>query len=1061
MKEIKYQEVTGLTDKNTFHQFDQWENQAAHLLKNRYIYDFSFPVYPGKTEQESFYENEGTPGARSEVLKNLSDISVPNNSPNTAQYGFPGDRADILFDTGNRLFTDSSGQALYTYSNFERTTNPDEATIAFDGDALGYVDFASPKVFSVPLDNWVDYFRAGYVEFAIKTNKNNRIIASGTTEADANNFNFLGWLFGNNMENGATQTGLAVGDTASSNHVVSVDSPYYTANSFDGALVNLNIEVSPSGKILVKYYDKYNRDDVSFSFEGNKIVSDNEWHHVVINFGRPGLIKEHGLKFNKRFVEIWIDGKLDKRFDEKVNDYQIFYPTVKWLFNNLKESVDNVLADDIDLENNLDLYTNFNIGLSEIFGSGGKIFDYCVRNSKNKQRAFSGAMHLFAHGVNIPLSQYEIKQRFRLWRKDTKKFTNVCNVAAEMIDPTVSTNSKKILKLYWNENVLNGKNGVTLDENYQVESYSVTHQSSNSKTEIFNKNIEVKKENAILKNVRAAFGDNVIVNGPGMVYISNLSESYNSIGLPYTRSAAQFNPKDNRFLDSVTPAPNYDSTQAWFGPRSDLYLSGISLQRGDRILLTNQIKTEENGIWIYNGLDAYLTRDTDSFVSDASKNYIVYIFDGYYKNTYWKSDKTISSLSDPQKWSLLEVNDLENINILPMHTQRWKDYYGEDRFISFQNDVDLSRYDVIAFMNYPETNEEIFSLFPNDSQAQVLKQYADFVASLKLACAEGASLMVTSPKLAEDLGIVRQFTSIDQEIESGDGRSAVVNPFQFGEPAERYFDTHRQNAYHLDTEVPGLTNKTTWVLTEAIDYLPKDEYDYEQWHLKYSYRQFGLKEGNEFLIPTLPLRQVALKEDLPGFRANARLANKINVVAPNNVLAGTVVTSLANNHYHGANTAANEFDDYATTIIVHNGQQLGGTPINGKIFVNCVEDAYTMSREEYNKAVIQVIPENDPYETSSTRQWQYSTSRLNRLPKRINVKELTNYGQTTPTNGGGGPLVQAATNSSNGIIRSETDRGNKDYQSDLYPQESEEVYTLQEIPVLSMTWLGLQWLAGN
>jgi hypothetical protein len=251
------------------------------------------------------------------------------------------------------------------------------------------------------------------------------------------------------------------------------------------------------------------------------------------------------------------------------------------------------------------------------------------------------------------------------------------------------------------------------------------------------------------------------------------------------------------------------------------------------------------------------------------------------------------------------------------------------------------------------------------------------------------------------------------------------------------------------------------VLTEAINYIPKDEYDYEQWHLKYSYRQFGLQEGNEFIIPSLALRQVATKNDLPGFRSNSRSSAKLNVVAPNNVLAGTIVTSLANNHYHGSQLSANEYDDYATTIIVHNGQQLGGTPINGKIFVNCVEDAYTMSREEYNKSVIQTVPSNDPYETNATKQWQYSTSRLNRLPRRINVKELTNYGQTTPTNGGGGPLVQAATNSSNGIIRSETDRGNKDYQSDLYPQEIEEVYPVQEIPVLSMTWLGLQWLAGN
>jgi len=183
------------------------------------------------------------------------------------------------------------------------------------------------------------------------------------------------------------------------------------------------------------------------------------------------------------------------------------------------------------------------------------------------------------------------------------------------------------------------------------------------------------------------------------------------------------------------------------------------------------------------------------------------------------------------------------------------------------------------------------------------------------------------------------------------------------------------------------------------------------------------------------------------------------VVAPSDILTGTVVTKLANTYYNGSTVTNNPYDDYASTIIVYNGQLLAGQPTNGKIFVNCVEDAYTFSREEYNKATIQIIPNDDPNETVARKAWQYSTSRLNREPERINVRQLTEYGQTTTTNGGGGPFIQATTNSSNGIIRSENDRGNVNYQSDLYPKESEEIYPIQSIPVLSMTWLGLQWLA--
>jgi hypothetical protein len=363
-------------------------------------------------------------------------------------------------------------------------------------------------------------------------------------------------------------------------------------------------------------------------------------------------------------------------------------------------------------------------------------------------------------------------------------------------------------------------------------------------------------------------------------------------------------------------------------------------------------------------------------------------------------------------------------------------------------------------MNYPETNDEIYQHFPNDPEALVIKQYNNFVQSLKNVVSNGASLYVSSPKLAEDLGIVKNFTQIDQEIENGDGRSAEINPFQPNELPERYFDTHRQNQYHLATEVAGLTDKETYLLTDFINYIPENKYENDEYHVKYSYRQFGIKEGNEFFIPGSTLRKVTENENLPGFKNNQLQSKPLFAVSPSDVLAGTVITKLANNHYHGSQIAANEYDDYVTTIIVHNGQLLGNEPINGKIFMNCVEDGYTFSREEYNKAFIQVIPESDLNETVATRTWQYSTNRLNRMPEKTNIKELTLNGQTTPTNGGGGPFIQGTSNASNGIIRSENDRGNINYQSDLYPKIEEEIYPLQEIPVLSMTWLGLQWLVG-
>jgi hypothetical protein len=986
------------------------------------------------------------------------DKILTNLSPgvNLATYGSPGGKAEYIgnFET-------------------ERTVNEDEATIKVNSDTLMHINKAYSGAYGeTQLSENVDFFRSGYVEFTIKTNKQNCIIASGSSQIDAKDFATILGTFGSNMDQGASISTLSTGDTMSPKALESVDTPYYISSSFDGALINLDIIIK-DGRLAIKYYDDFNRDNVNFLFIGNEIIADNNWHHIVVNFGRPGLIKTNGTKFNKKFVEIWIDGQLDKRFDDKVNDYQIFYPTVKWLFNNLKDVIYNYLENDIDVETNMDVrglsagstYTSYGtgagtyrtIGINEI-SSDEDIFRLAVASQFYAINAFSGAIHTFAHGINIPISQYEIKRRMRLWKKQTNKFAKTINVNAEMNSPLVSTNSKKALRLFWNNLIDNGKYGLELDKTFQVETFSITHKLNNSSTETLNVDTKLNKKSVnILQDIRVAITDNVLVNGPGTVFFANTSEAFSiNLGLGPTMGPIQTNPKAAG-LDSVGSTLN--TYERFVGPRSDLTFSGVMLNTGDRILLTNQIKTEENGIWIYNGLDKYLTRADDSLISNNDIN-AVYITDGYNAGSYWKLENPVTSLLDPQKWSLVNLSQINNFFADFNIESRWKTYRGEDRFIDINSDIDINSYDIVTFVNYPENNEEIFAMFPNDSQAEILKNYNNFIESIRLAAANGASIFVSSPKLAEDLGIVKTFTFIDQEIEDGDGRSAEINPFEFNEPSSRYFDTHRINQYHLNLEIPGLTDKETWVLTDFINYIPENAFDKQEYHAKYSYRQFGLQEGNEFFIPSLTLIKETDNDKLPGNRQNARGIKPLAVVAPSDILAGTVVTGLANTHYHGSEIANNEYDDYATTIIVHNGQLLGDYPINGKIFVNCVEDAYTMSREDYNYATIQVLPEDDINETLSTRQWQYSTKRLNRSPQKINIKELTTNGQRTPTLGGGGPLIQSSTNSSNGIISSETDKLNANTESDLYPTESEEAYPIQKIPTLSMTWLGLQWLIG-
>lgn len=1039
MIEKRFNDPTGFSDKNTFFQFDQWESSRIRSAKNRYIFDFSFPIVYGKPDRyllDYTLGQEQIETGQSRIFKNLQ----PSNT--YLGYGVAGGMAEFIgsFDA-------------------ERTVNADEATISVNKNTFMHLNKRdSGTLEGVQLAESVNFFRSGYIEFTIKTTNQNCIVASGSSQVDAQDYNTIIGTFGSTMEQGASLSALHSGDTMSPYPVATENHPYYRADNFEGALVNLNIRIV-NGRLAIEYYDEFNKEDVNFLFIGNDIIADGQWHHIVVNFGRPGLIKTNGVKFNQKFVEIWKDGVLDKRFDDKVNEYQIFYPTVKWLFNNVKDIVYNVLNNDLDVETNADIRGHVNdaatVGFNEL-QDDIDLFTTAVESDFFAKNAYSGAIHTFAHGINIPISQYEIKRRFRLWQKQTKKFAKIIDISATMVEPVVTTNSKKIIKLFWSNIYEDGKHGVELDKSYQVESFSVTHNLKNSRTQLFNHDvIKNKKTVNILENVRIVLTDNVLVNGPGNVLIYNTEEPYyTNLGYGLSVSALQVHPK-GRTLDSVSnDLSNFDRV---VGQREDLYFSGVKLNSGDRILLTNQIRPEENGIWIYNDINSHLTRANDSLITDDQIT-AVYVSDGENAGTYWSINKSISSLADPQKWSLIDTSNIDNMQIAPILGTRWKDYRGNERFINVLEDINLNNYDAIVFMNYPTSNKEVFDHFPNNSEAEIVMLYNNFINSLKIAASNGANIFVSSPKLAEDMGIVKRYDQISQEIEAFDGRSAEVNPFQTNESNTKYFDTHRQNKYHVATLVPGLTDKETWVMTDAISYIPDNVYDYEQLHLKYSYRQTGLQLGNEFIIPSLPLTKNATNKNLPGYRSNARTEN-LYVVAPQNILAGTVVTKLANTHYHDATLANNEYDDYATTIIVHNGQLLGNYPINGKIFVNCVEDSYTMSREEYNKGIIQTVSQTDPGEDLNTIQWNYSTNRVDRKPQRINVTALTAFGQTTPTLGNGGPIVQAATASANGIIRHATDAGNTDYQSDLYTSVSDEIYPIQEIPVLSMTWLGLQWLA--
>jgi hypothetical protein len=1031
MKEFKYKDVKGFEEKSLPRQLDTFEAPGSKTLKDRYIFDFSRDL--------DYSENAFSTERTVYFFPNLT-----RNGESWDYYaGNPGN-ANVMYDSLPLWDYPLGGEVAADRNSYLRSVVPDisgELEVPyFNEDGLIYID--EPKTFTygnTSGPNFMKTFRSGYIEFTLKTDKSNSIIGMGSTK-------YTSYYGGEGTSH--KSTGGSEAERAYDNSLIGSSTVIDSSNAYlneDGTNVDslyLNLK---NGKIELDYKKEYGVGAKAFKIIGNKNIADNQWHHVVINFGKPGTINHTNKKDNKRFIEIWIDGVLDKVDYEYINKTQVFFPVVEWLL------MDPILIQEEDADSfwlTENVYSSVNSNMTKR--------DF----SKSKSIAFRGSFGNFASGMNYSLSSAEIKQRNRLYKGYTKKSIKSITANAEMVSPIVSANKPKALKLYWNNLYDNSKHGLELDDNFIVHSYSVTHKAGNSPTEIFNIDLAPEREIKYLTDVRIALKDNVFIFGPGKEALLTKPEVWNAqVGEQQQLDGSFINNYDA--LNSVgTDFSVNVQTRFTTSAIANLTFSGVSLKNNDRILLTNQFNPADNGIYIYNGVSKILERADDADSAHKINNAVVRVTDGYYKDTSFILSNKISSMMDAQLWSELEFHpDSENLAAQPLFTSRWSNLDGTERFIDLQQDVNINDYSVIVFMNYPETDVEVNQSFINYEELETRKKYENFIKSIKDVAANGASIYISSPKLAEDLGAVRRFTKITQEVEASDAQSALTSPFEVSEPADRYFDTHRQNAYHLDAEIAGLTNKETYILTDFINYIPDNSYDYEQYHAKYSYRQLGLKEGNEFIIPGTSLRKITNSDKLPGFNLNQSRSNDIFVVAPNDVLAGTVVTSLANNHYHGSTLVVNEYDDYATTIIIHNNQLLGSQPISGKIFINCVEDSYTFSREEYNKATIQVIPQNEISENTATRAWQYSTTRLNRIPQKINLKEMTKYGQTTPTNGGGGAFIQSQTNSSNGIIRSATDKNNINHQSDLYSRIEEEIYPIQEIPVLSMTWLGLQWLA--
>jgi hypothetical protein len=270
------------------------------------------------------------------------------------------------------------------------------------------------------------------------------------------------------------------------------------------------------------------------------------------------------------------------------------------------------------------------------------------------------------------------------------------------------------------------------------------------------------------------------------------------------------------------------------------------------------------------------------------------------------------------------------------------------RYIDLLNDIDLSKFDMIMFKNYPnDPNEkdafsgsEVVDAYFNLRESKI---FEDFVKSLRAAVDTGLSLMVANAQLALDLKIVDRVETVpdmDDNVGQGnysdpyaptqmfgiEGGSDLPTPPEYAEPLG-WQDTWKNNRTRIVNTHPDITNYPALVKTQQAFWYNTDEYRFggpDRIFVKYEHKD-ALAIGDEFVISSTGLRG---DNNRSGYQATPF----------ENVKAGKIITAFANTVRRGLDEIENPYRNYAQSIILEPGDVLDGTQVGGKIFVNFTEE---------------------------------------------------------------------------------------------------------------------------
>jgi hypothetical protein len=264
------------------------------------------------------------------------------------------------------------------------------------------------------------------------------------------------------------------------------------------------------------------------------------------------------------------------------------------------------------------------------------------------------------------------------------------------------------------------------------------------------------------------------------------------------------------------------------------------------------------------------------------------------------------------------------------------------RYIDLINDIDLTKFDMIMFKNYPNdpgekdafsTNEVVDAYF-NIRESAI---FEEFVKSLRAAVDTGLSLVVTNPQLAIDLKIVDRVETVPDMDDLSGYESDPYAPTQVPQAASlpvtggypltnHWWDTWKNNKARVVNTQNGLTDNAGLIRTQMAFWNNDDQgVRYggpDRPFTRYEHKN-NLTVGDEFLLSSEPIRTTR-----KNFQASP-IAN---------VKAGKVITAFANTVRRGLDAITNPYKDYAIAIAVNPGELLDGRQVGGKIFVNFTEN---------------------------------------------------------------------------------------------------------------------------